>query len=70
MSLLGGGLWGVGFAIVDMRIRKLLKRLVATPMKKSHFRGGMMLSRLLFLLPEMVAMLLFAWVARYVPRGM
>jgi ABC-type multidrug transport system permease subunit len=61
MSLLGGGLWGVGFAIVDMRIRKLLKRLVATPMKRSHFLGGMMLSRLLFLLPEMVAMLLFAW---------
>jgi len=61
MSLMGGGLWGVGFAIVDMRIRKLLKRLVATPMKRSHFLGAMMLSRLLFLLPEMIAMLLFAW---------
>jgi ABC-2 type transport system permease protein len=28
MSLLGGGIWGVGFATVDMRIRKLLKRFV------------------------------------------
>src|SRR5262249_26079503 len=33
MSLMGGGLWGVGFVIVDMRIRKLLKRFLATPMK-------------------------------------
>src|SRR4051812_37970368 len=34
MSLMGGGLWGVGFVTVDMRIRKLLKRFLATPMKK------------------------------------
>jgi ABC-type multidrug transport system permease subunit len=61
MSLLGGGLWGVGFAIVDMRIRKLLKRLVATPMKKSHFLAGIMISRLLFLIPEMVLVLTFAY---------
>ena len=33
MGLMGGGLWGVGYAIVDMRIRKLLKRYLATPMK-------------------------------------
>src|SRR5262245_7265202 len=33
MGLMGGGLWGVGFVIVDMRIRKLLKRFIATPMK-------------------------------------
>ena len=37
MNLMGGGLWGVGFVIVDMRIRKLLKRLLATPMNRSHF---------------------------------
>src|SRR5262249_49507291 len=34
MGLMGGGLWGLGFVTVDMRIRKLLKRLVATPMRK------------------------------------
>ena len=47
MSLMGGGLWGVGFVIVDMRIRKLLKRFLATPMKKSHFLAAIMISRLL-----------------------
>lgn len=63
MSLLGGGMWGVGFAIVDMRIRKLLKRFVATPMKKRDFLAAMMASRLIFLTPEMVLLLAFARVA-------
>lgn len=60
MSLMGGGLWGVGYAITDMRIRKLLKRFVATPMKRSHFLGGIMISRMLFVIPEMVLLIIFA----------
>ena len=63
MSLMGGGLWGVGFVTVDMRIRKLLKRFVATPMRKSDFLAGVMLSRLLFLVPEVFILLVFAWLA-------
>jgi ABC-type multidrug transport system permease subunit len=60
MGLMGGGLWGVGYAIVDMRIRKLLKRYLATPMKRSHFLGSVILSRLLFTLPEVAMLLIFA----------
>ncbi len=63
MSLMGGGLWGVGFVTVDMRIRKVLKRFLATPMHKSDFLGAIILSRLLFLIPEMVVLLVFAWLA-------
>ena len=63
MSLMGGGLWGVGFVTVDMRIRKLLKRLLATPMRKSHFLAGIMLSRLLFMVPEVLVLLIFARIA-------
>ncbi len=63
MSLMGGGLWGVGFATVDMRIRKLLKRFLATPMKKPHFLLAVIFSRLLFMVPEMLVLLLFARVA-------
>ncbi len=63
MSLMGGGLWGVGFVTVDMRIRKLLKRLLATPMKKRDFLAGIMLSRMSFMIPEIIVLLLFA---RYV----
>ena len=60
MSLMGGGLWGVGFVTVDMRVRKLLKRFLATPMKKTDFLLGIMISRMLFMVPEVLALLVFA----------
>jgi ABC-type multidrug transport system permease subunit len=63
MSLMGGGLWGVGFVTVDMRIRKLLKRFVATPMRRSDFLAGVMISRLLFMVPEVLVLLVFARLA-------
>jgi ABC-type multidrug transport system permease subunit len=63
MSLMGGGLWGVGFVTVDMRIRKVLKRFLATPMRKSDFLLGVLLSRLIFLVPEVLVILVFAWLA-------
>ena len=61
MNIMGGGLWGVGFAVVQMRIRKVLKRLVATPMKKSHFLWSLLASRLVFQIPGVVIILGFAW---------
>jgi ABC-2 type transport system permease protein len=63
MSLMGGGLWGVGFVTVDMRIRKLVKRFLATPMKKRDFLAAIMVSRMLFMIPEVCVLLVFA---RYV----
>ena len=58
MNLMGGGLWGIGFVIVDMRVRKLLKRLVATPMRRSDLLLSMMGSRLIFMIPEVAILLL------------
>ena len=63
MSLMGGGLWGVGFAIVDLRIRKVLKRFLATPMRKADFLLGILLSRMIFLVPEVLVLLVFARLA-------
>ena len=60
MNLMGGGLWGVGFVTVDMRIRKLLKRFVATPMKKRDFLMAIMASRMSFMIPEVILLLIFA----------
>lgn len=60
MGLMGGGLWGVGFAIVDLRLRKLLKRFLATPMKKTDFLGAILISRLVFMIPEVLILLVFA----------
>lgn len=53
MNLMGGGLFGVGFVIVDMRVRKLFKRLLATPMRRTDFLLSILVSRLIFLIPEM-----------------
>ena len=63
MNLMGGGLWGVGFVMVDMRVRKLLKRFLATPMRRSDFLLGVMLSRLLFTFPEVLILLGFGYLA-------
>jgi len=57
MNLMGSGLWGVGFVIVDMRVRKLLKRYVATPMKRTDFLFSMIGGRLVFMIPELVVIL-------------
>ena len=57
MNVMGGGLFGVGFVLVDMRVRKLFKRLMATPMRHSDFLLSLLIARLLFLLPEMVSLL-------------
>jgi ABC-type multidrug transport system permease subunit len=52
-----------------MRVRKLFKRLMATPMRHGDFLLAILASRLLFLLPEMVALLLFGWLAFGVPMN-
>jgi ABC transporter DrrB family efflux protein len=69
LNLVGGGLWGVGFVIVDMRVRKLLKRLLATPMKRSHFLLAILGTRMIMMLPDMVLLLAFGWVVSVPVRG-
>jgi ABC-2 type transport system permease protein len=54
MNLMSGSLWGVGFVIVDMRVKKLLKRFAATPMSRTDFLWAIAGGRLLFMIPELV----------------
>lgn len=61
MNLMGSGLWGLGFTVVMARARKLLKRFAATPMRRSHYLLSFMLSRLVFLVLEVAAVIVFAW---------
>jgi ABC-type multidrug transport system permease subunit len=61
MNLMGSGLWGLGFTIVMARTRKILKRFAATPMRRSHYLFSFMLSRLVFLVLEVAAVVVFAW---------
>jgi ABC-2 type transport system permease protein len=63
MNIMSTGLWGVGFAIVNARTKKLLKRLVATPMSKAHYLGSHVLSRLVFLALESTVLVAFGYFA-------
>src|SRR5580658_3303462 len=59
MNLMNSGMWGIGFAIVDMRQRKLLKRFVATPMRRGDFLLALMSSRLILMVIEVGLLLVF-----------
>ena len=61
LNLMGSGMWGIGFNIVQARRKKLLKRLLATPMRKSHYLGAFILSRFVFMILEVVALVGFGW---------
>jgi len=60
LSLMGGGLWGVGFVAVEMRIRRLLKRFLATPMRRWQFLLSIMVGRMLLMIPEMLLLIFFS----------
>src|SRR4051812_8112348 len=70
MNLMGSSIWGLGFAIVTARSKKLLKRLMATPMSRVQYLLSFLASRLVFLVLEVVTLLGFGHFAFGVPlRG-
>ena len=70
MNLMGGSIWSMGFAIVDARRRKLMKRLIATPMPRHYFLLSFLISRLAMLVVEVGAFLAFGVLVFGVPiRG-
>ena len=70
MNLMGSAMWGLGFSIVDARQKKLLKRMVASPMPRWQFLASFLLSRLLLLIVEVVVFLGFSRLVFGVPfRG-
>jgi len=70
MNLMGSAIWGMGFAIVDARRKKLIKRLIATPMPKAYYLLSFLLSRLVLLVVEVLVVLGFGVLVFGVPvRG-
>jgi ABC-2 type transport system permease protein len=59
-GLMSSSVWGIGWGLVQMRMGKLLKRLVATPMRKADLLASFILSRLLLALVETAFFLAFA----------
>ena len=70
MNIMSTGLWGLGFSIVSARTRKLLKRLIASPMRRRDYLLAQLLGRLVFLCIEVGALLGFGTLVFGVPiRG-
>jgi ABC-type multidrug transport system permease subunit len=70
MNLMGSAIWSMGFAIVDARRKKLLKRLVASPMPRPYYLLSFLLSRLLLLVVEVGVLVGFGALLFHVPvRG-
>ncbi|MFO0581449.1 MAG: ABC transporter permease [Anaeromyxobacter sp.] len=70
MNLMSAGMWGIGWVIVEQRSKKLLKRMIATPMDRRAYLASFLLMRLFFLVIEVPLFLGFAVLAFGVPvRG-
>ena len=55
LNLMGTGIWGIGFSIVNARLKKTLKLLTATPMRKRDYLLAQISSRFVFLVLEVAA---------------
>jgi ABC-2 type transport system permease protein len=70
LNLMGTGMWGMGYAVVDARKRRLMKRLLASPMRRSQYLLSYIVARLAMLGPEVVLLVGFGMVVFGVPmRG-
>ena len=70
IGLMANGMWGVGFPITQARMRNLLRRFVASPMRRSDYLLAHVVARLLGVVPEVGLPLAFGAVAFGMPiRG-
>jgi ABC-2 type transport system permease protein len=70
LNLMGSSIWSIGFAIVSARQKKLLKRLVATPMSRVEYLTSFLLFRFGFLAVEVLVLTVFGMLVFSVPlRG-
>ena len=63
MGVMMSSMWGVCYAIIERRSKKLLRRMVATPMKRSNFLIALIAVRVLMNFVEAGLLFFFAWLA-------
>lgn len=61
MGVMNSLLWGMSYALIDMRSKKLMRRMVATPMKRSEFLISIFIARLSITVIEALLLLTFAF---------
>ena len=62
-NVMSAGMWGLAYVVAETRTRKLLKRMISTPMRRGHFLLSFVLARMLFLAVELPVLLVFVWLA-------
>jgi ABC-type multidrug transport system permease subunit len=67
LNLMGTGMWSIGFAVADLRRRKVLKRMLVTPMRRSSLLLSLLLARLVWLLLELIVLATFGVLVLGVP---
>ncbi|HVO76788.1 MAG TPA: ABC transporter permease [Candidatus Bathyarchaeia archaeon] len=61
MDVMSSALWGIGWALIEIRIKKLLRRMAATPMHKSMFLCSHFVTRLIVNAIEFLALFVFVY---------
>lgn len=62
LGILNSCIWGISWTLINYRIKKLLRRMIATPMKKSYFFLAQFSARIFITIAEAVFLFLFAWI--------
>lgn len=60
MGVMMSSMWGISYGIIEKRSKKLLRRLVATPMRKSHFLIALITVRIVMNFIESSVLFLFS----------
>ena len=63
LNLMSSSMWGIGYLIVEMRTKKLVKRMLATPMRRTDFLLSFVIMRAMFVLIEVPVLFAFGWLA-------
>jgi ABC-2 type transport system permease protein len=60
MGVMMSSMWGISYGLIEKRSKKLLRRLVATPMRKSHFLIALITVRITMNFIESAVLFIFA----------
>jgi len=61
MGVMMSTMWGISYGIIEKRSKKLLRRMVATPMSKAYFLVSFMTIRMMMNFVEALLLVIFAW---------
>lgn len=61
LGIMNSCIWGIGWNLIEFRIKKLMRRMIATPMKRTYFLLAQILSRAVLCSIEAALLFLFAY---------